>query len=720
MEFLNDLNQQQQQVVTTTSGPVLVLAGAGSGKTRCVIYRAAYLIKQLQISPWQILVVTFTNKAARELINRLENTFALSARSLWIGTFHSICSRILRSEKDYLQYTAEFSIYDEDDQKVLFRKIYKQLDIDAEKFPPARVRAIISNQKNSLIRVTDFFDFNEHNYFSDQVHKIYEYYQKSLLKNNAMDFDDLLINAVFLLHDHPELLAKYQAKFSYVMIDEYQDTNYAQFKFVNLIASRHRNLCVVGDDDQAIYSWRGADIRNILNFERDYGNVTTIRLERNYRSPRSILALAHSLIIHNQSRHSKQLWTDKPDDSRPRVVRLENENEEAGFIASEVTSWQERGNDLNQCVVLYRTNAQSRVFENVFIRNRIKYQIVGGVNFYQRKEIKDIMAYLRVLINQQDSESLLRILNFPPRGIGQVTAGTLLELAVSNGTTLFDTIMNRLTGQLPPQQMKKVKEFAALIRKWQESITVLALPDLIKEIIDDLQLLELYENSKDPQDISRLENLEEFIAATEEFQEDFLNEKGEQPGLTDFLQQVSLQTDLDNMDEAQYSVKLMTMHNAKGLEFDNVFVVGLEDNLLPHSRSLESDSDLEEERRLFYVAMTRARKNLTITHARTRRFYDTSNLTLPSRFLRELDKELYDFIDKSIKNSDNFNQFRIIPLNKPRENEKYFKIGQKIAHSKFGKGVILNVDGTGKDAKLTISFAGGHLKKIIGTFVEVV
>ena len=718
MTFLDDLNPPQRKVATTTEGPILVLAGAGSGKTRSIIYRMAYLINVKHINPYNILAVTFTNKAARELKDRLQKSFNISIYSLWIGTFHSVCTRILREEQNFLPFTSDFSIFDDVDQKSVFKKIYKKLEIDTKDFPPRKVTSVISNQKNSLVQPKDFFDFNEENYFTETTYKIYKEYQNFLLENNALDFDDLLMYTAILLHDNKEIRKKYADKFKYVMIDEYQDTNYAQFKIINLIAKEHQNLCVVGDDDQAIYSWRGANISNILNFEKDYKNVLTVKLEQNYRSPKSILDAANCLIKNNSERHPKELWTDITSKEKPKLLKLENENQEAEFVAEMISQLSASGKSLNDCLVLYRTNAQSRVFENAFYQQKLKYQIVGGVNFYQRKEIKDIVAYLRILVNPQDSNSFTRIINFPPRKIGKISTERIERFAQDNEMTLFEAVQNEIS-TLNGKTAQTVMAFGKLLKKWKKLSLDIPITPLVKKIIDELELIELYDKSDDPKDIARAENLKEFVTATQEFSDNFEYDTERAPLLTDFLQSISLQTDMDNLDEDIETVKLMTMHNAKGLEFDHVFIVGIEDGLLPHSRSIDDVQKLEEERRLLYVAITRAKKSVHLTYTRMRQVFGSISMAVPSRFLMEIDDNLID--------TENNRYYELMaPRPKRRkknkkpivtESQKYFKIGQKIYHSKFGKGVVLNVDGTGKEAKLSISFSGGQLKKIIGTFV---
>ena len=718
MSFLDDLNPPQRKVATTTEGPILVLAGAGSGKTRSIIYRIAYFINVKHINPYNILAVTFTNKAARVLKDRLQKSFNISAYSLWVGTFHSICTRILRAEQDFLPFTSDFSIFDEVDQKSIFKKIYKKSEIDSKDFPPRKVASLISNQKNSLILPKDFFDFNEENYFTEITYKIYKEYQNFLLENNALDFDDLLMYTAILLHDNKAVRKKYVDKFKYVMIDEYQDTNYAQFKIVNLIAREHQNLCVVGDDDQAIYSWRGANISNILNFEKDYNNVLTVKLEQNYRSPKSILDAANCLIKNNSERHPKELWTDIISKEKPKLLKLENEREEAEFVAEMVAQLISSGKSLNDCLVLYRTNAQSRIFENAFYQHKLKYQIVGGVNYYQRKEIKDIVAYLRILVNPQDSNSFFRIINFPPRKIGKVSTERIERFAQDNEMTLFDAVQNEIS-TLNGKTTKTVLEFGKLLKKWKTLSLEIPVTSLVKNIIEELELIEIYDSSNDPKDIARAENLKEFVTAAQEFSDNFENDTEKVPMLTDFLQSISLQTDMDNLDENIETVKLMTMHNAKGLEFDHVFIVGMEDGLIPHSRSIDDVQKLEEERRLLYVAITRAKKSVHLTYTRMRSIFGSISIAVPSRFLIEIDDNLidtennryYDLMAPRPKRR-NKNKKPVIT-----ENQKYFKIGQKIYHNKFGKGVVLNVDGSGRNAKLSISFSSGQLKKIVGTFV---
>ena len=714
MNFLSELNEQQQKVATTTEGPVLVLAGAGSGKTRSIIYRTAFLIKEKKISPWNILIVTFTNKAAKELKFRLKNIFNIPADTMWVGTFHSVCARILRYESDYIDYDANFSIYDEKDQNTLLKKIFKQLKIDDKRFTISKVKSIISREKNNLILPEDYYEFHQKNFFTDTVYKIFKRYQKLLKDNNAMDFDDLLLNTAKLLYENEKIRTKYSERFKYVMIDEYQDTNYAQFKIINLIAKSHQNLCVVGDDDQAIYGWRGADIRNILEFEKDYKNVIKIKLELNYRSTKQILDVANSLIKHNDKRHSKRLITKTSTGSKPYVTALDTEYEEAKFIGDKISQLIDQDNiNPKDIAIFYRTNAQSRVFEKIFTNIGLKYKLVGAINFYARKEIKDILAYLRVLVNPNDNVSFLRIINFPKRGIGRKAIGYLTDIAVEKGISLQKALFSDLEG-MPTGMKKKFDVFKKLLGSWLLKKEQKDITSLVETIIEESLIRTIYENSKDIQDEARWENIKEFIASVEEFRENFEEER--EPTLEDFLNQVSLQTSLDlNKTDNDNAVSLMTIHNAKGLEFDTVFIAGVEEGLLPHIRSLE-DNTLEEERRLFYVAITRAKHRLYITYAKYRRFMESVEPTIKSRFIEEIDEDLLQTTEiSSVVRTNNVRKIKIT-----FESEKFYRIGQVVSHKKFGKGIIINVDGKDKNAKLTISFNNGELKKIIGTYVQVI
>ncbi|HOV17099.1 MAG TPA: UvrD-helicase domain-containing protein [Candidatus Cloacimonadota bacterium] len=720
-DLLSELNELQAEVVTTTEGPLLVLAGAGSGKTRSVIYRAAYLILEKKVPPWNLLIVTFTNKAAGELKDRLEALLHFPVNSLWVGTFHSVCTRILRFESKNLPFHSNFSIYDEDDQKALLKKIYKQLNLDAQKYPLARMLNTISGYKNRLLLPDDLTENAEeikaHEDFYKAFLNAYTSYQQQLLLNQAMDFDDLLLWTVRLLENNQAVREKYQKQFRYVMIDEYQDTNYAQFKLVNLIASAHQNICVVGDDDQAIYSWRGASIRNILEFEHDYRNVKTIRLEQNYRSPNSILKLANSLIKHNKRRHPKELWSELGAGEKPRLFAYEDENDEARQTIAKIIKLHKSGVNWHDFAVLYRTNAQSRVFEYACVENKVPYSIVGSLYFYQRKEIKDLIAYLKVLANPQDNENLLRIINEPPRGIGQTSVYKLISYASEHNLTLYKTLQQAdKIENLQSSIRNKISEFSQMLERWRLLSLKQPVLEVVKTVLEELKWIELYQNSHDPKEISRAENLAEFVSAVSEFTDKYKTENDKLPLLTDYLPFVALQTDLDQLTDSKNTVRLMTMHNAKGLEFDYVFIVGMEQELLPHRMSMDTQEEIEEERRLFYVAVTRTKKRLHLSYAKFRRMYDTYYYTQPSMFLQELDPDSFINIDSP--------ELRTAPHPPHKrkkmitESMKFYRIGQKVAHPDYGEGIVLSVDGEGSAARVTVSFKNGKLAKIIGSFLE--
>jgi DNA helicase-2/ATP-dependent DNA helicase PcrA len=739
-DLLKELNSSQQEVARTTEGPVLVLAGAGTGKTRCIIYRTAYLIASGKVRLEHLLIVTFTNKAARELRQRLADSFGLTNKNLWVGTFHSIFNKILRFEAKYLPFSANFVIYDENDQKTLFRQIYKSLDIDPKKFIPRAVRSIISHQKNNIITPDTYWDFNEENLFTKEVFRIYKRYQEELLRRDAMDFDDILVNMALLLDKNSEVREKWQNRFHYIMIDEYQDTNYVQFKIINYLAQKHQNLCVVGDDDQAIYTWRGATIKNILNFEKDYQKVKTIKLERNYRSHQNILALANSLIKHNSLRHEKELFTDLLSKEMPRLLALDNENEEALFVAEEIMKYHQ-DSLWQDCAILYRTNAQSRALESVLVKKKIPYQIFGGVNFFQRKEIKDVLCFLRLLSNPADTESLIRALDLA-KGIGKTTSERILEEAKNKDVVPFSLLMQSDLAFLSTRAVKMLTNFQQLMHTLAESAAQKTIQETIATVIDLAEMGDEYgisqgkKNRKvkldDPELISRQENLLELLASARAFSEEFRKQnEGNEPDLTEYLNSATLQTDLDTAEENADKISLMTMHNAKGLEFKHVFIIGLEDGLLPHARSIEEDMSKgnvtrqEEERRLLYVGITRARQTLTLTLARWRRGIMGNDVTIPSRFIKDLapkflNEERYDHYSYLTPSREKKKPADKKANNVILESQKHYRIGQKIKHDNLGIGEILNVNGEGADALLTIKFADGNVKKIVGNYVEII
>jgi DNA helicase-2/ATP-dependent DNA helicase PcrA len=722
IDFEGQLNDAQLRVVSYVQSPLLVLAGAGSGKTRCIIYRCAHLIKNLGVAPWNILVVTFTNKAARELQERLEKLLGFPVSSLWVGTFHSLCARILRYEHAYLPFSSSFSIYDYDAQKSLLKKIYKEHGYDVKKYPLNRVLSRISRYKNRLQLPEDLSDSASSLSHADPFHKgvldIYKLYQQALLFNQAVDFDDILLYTARLLQDNDTVRAKYANQFKHVMIDEYQDTNHAQFEIIRQIAGGHHKVCVVGDDDQAIYSFRGATIRNILEFEKDYPEVMAIRLEQNYRSTMSILNLANAIIKKNRRRHSKDLWSERGEGLKPRLNIYEDENDEAEKVAQTILKLREQGIPLGQIAVLYRTNAQSRVFESAFMQYRIPHILVGSLHFYERKEIRDLLAYLNVISNPADSESLLRIINEPPRGIGQTTVNRVIGYANSLRIGIRDSLHAvDAISDLAAAAKKKLAGFSHMLDTWRDAARTKAAPDLVRLVIDELQLIDQYRKGNDPKEIARAENLMEFVNSVTEFCERYQKENERVPLLADFLPHVALQTDLDRVKDGEEALRLMTLHNAKGLEFSHVFIVGLEQELLPHRMSMGSREEIEEERRLFYVGVTRAKDNLSLSLARQRRLYGVFDHCQPSMFLQDLDAALFQ---------GSTDESSYAPRPQPRlktraqitDKDKHYRIGQDVWHDDFGHGKVLGVNGTGHDATLTVSFDKGSLLKVIGTFLR--
>jgi len=713
-----ELNDRQLEVVTDTENPILVLAGAGSGKTRSIIYRAAYLIREKQVPPWKLLIVTFTNKAARELQERLEKLLGIPMRTLWVGTFHSLCSRLLRFESMHLPFNSNYSIYDEDAQKSLMKKLYKEHGFDAGKIPINKVLGRIGRYKNRLLLPEDLTgNLVEEDKEQSSIINIYRLYQQQLLLNQALDFDDILLYAARLLQDNEQVRDKYRNQFQYIMIDEYQDTNKAQFEIIHQLASGHQRVCVVGDDDQAIYSFRGASLRNILEFERDYTNVKSIRLEQNYRSTGHILALANAVILHNRRRHSKELWSELPEGEKPRLQTFQSEIDEANKVIGAVRDLHQAGMPYRQMAILYRTNAQSRVFESSLMQAKIPYSIVGGQHFYQRKEIKDLLGYLATFCNSSDNESLLRIINEPPRGIGQTSVNRLISYAAKTRISIYSALQNaEAIEELGSGAKKRMAEFTQQLISWKTMAMHSPALEVVKTIIEELGLISQYRKSSDPREIARAENLIEFVSSVSEFSEQFAKDNDRQPFVEDFLPFVALQTDMDMVKEEADSLRLMTLHNAKGLEFEAVFIVGLEEELLPHRMSMDSREEIEEERRLFYVGITRAKRLLQLSNANSRRLYDTFYFAKPSRFLGEVDAALFEQPggDPGIAPAPN----RLKKPNKVvKESQKHYRIGQKVFHREYGLGVILSVDGEGEDARLTISFAG-KLAKIMGSYVQ--
>jgi len=636
--LLTGLNKEQQQAVQHTEGPLLILAGAGSGKTKVLTVRIAHLLGQ-GVNPYEILAITFTNKAAKEMKSRVEGLVGDVANRIWLSTFHSFCAKFLRFELDnFLGYNSNFTIYDTSDSQAVIKAALKALNLDDKYYPVGAMIGAISDAKNKLLFASDFRK-QARDFYQQKVADVYEYYERELRKNNALDFDDLLLVAVKLLQSNEAVLDKYSKRFRYVMIDEYQDTNHAQYLLAKLLASHWKNIAVVGDADQSIYAWRGADIQNILDFEKDYPNCTSIKLEQNYRSTKIILDAANAVIENNEGRPKKNLWTDKTEGAKIQHFTAQSEHEEAAFIGDTIAKKHDiHGVPYGDMAILYRTNAQSRVLEEALIKRALPYTMVGGTKFYDRKEIKDVLAYLRVLYNPFDDLSLLRIINVPKRSIGATTVAKLQDYARANGTSLFMTLTQlHLVDTIKGKTKEKLEEFGILIFTLVAEMEDKTVLDILESILDRTGYLAQLEESTDPQDQARAENIGELLSVAKDFQD--TNPNGT---VEDFLEQVALVNDVDSFEQEESKVTLMTLHAAKGLEFPIVFLGGLEEGLFPHSRTLMNPEEIEEERRLAYVGITRAEKELYISNATTRTVFGRTSSYLPSRFIDEIPEELVD------------------------------------------------------------------------------
>ncbi len=754
MDLTKHLNPQQKAAVLHDQGPLLILAGAGSGKTRVITHRIAHLIHNLQISPHNILAVTFTNKAAREMAQRVEGLLHGGATPR-ISTFHSLCGYILRSEIHHLGYDSNFAIYDDRDSERLLKDILREKDLDEKQFPAKAIAARIDDYKNRGLLPGELDPVSTADIFNHAVASIYAIYQQRLKKCNALDFGDLMILAVTLFKRFPDVLQRYQERFQWIMVDEYQDTNPVQYSLIRQLAGERKNLCVVGDDDQSIYSWRGADIRNILEFEKDFSNVRIVRLEQNYRSTATILQAAGEVVRHNRGRKGKTLWTENETGERIVYQRVESDRDEARFVGGEIARLHSRGMPLNEIAVFYRTNAQSRQIEEAMASEGIAYHIVGGVRFYSRLEIKDILAYLRIIDNPSDEISLKRIINVPARGIGTTTVERIADLALKNGKSFYETMQgDDGLAFLGSAARSKVAAFSALLKRFQDLNKNSGLAQLCKEVMEQSGYLTRLKESRDKEDADRLDNLEQLLVAIEEFAE-----KNQDATLSDFLEQVSLVSDLEQGEQGKISVTLMTLHAAKGLEFKAVFMIGMEERIFPHQRALEELDGMEEERRLCYVGMTRARERLYLLNAQRRYLFGKEQCYKPSRFIDDIPGELLDerggrtataypswHLDKtppayrplsaaesgtsrSITNPpategihnlaaaaafSSSGEIEVVP-EPPEEHGDVF-IGMKVRHSKFGGGVIRKIEGSGDDQKVIVWFNSVGPKKLMLRF----
>lgn len=705
MNILDKLNDRQKEAVVTTEGPLLILAGAGSGKTRVLTHRIAYLIKEKRVSPANILAITFTNKAAQEMKDRVESLLGYVG-DIWVSTFHSACVRILRRDIEKIGYDKNFVIYDTQDQKSLVSDCIKELDLNEKQYTPKGMLSAISKAKDKMISPDEYLLEFGNDYRNKKVADVYKLYQKKLKKDNALDFDDIIIKTIELFKKDEGILRYYQDKFRYIMVDEYQDTNRPQYEFVNLLAKRYRNLCVVGDDDQSIYGWRGADIKNILDFEKDYPEAKVIKLEQNYRSTQIILDAANNVIDNNIKRKKKQLWTDNKDGEKIIVCEVQNEREEANFIIDRIKDLIANGKKYSDFAILYRTNAQSRIFEEACMMNDIPYKLVGALRFYDRKEIKDIIAYLRILVNPYDDVSLKRIINVPKRGIGESTVSALEQYAREHDTSMYFAIPNV---ELKGRARKVLDNFKNFIDDLINQLDFMNIIEVIDYILEKTGYMDELKADDTKESESRIENINEFIRAAREF-----IETSEDKSLESFLSGITLVSDIDTAGDIGESVVLMTLHSAKGLEFPVVFMAGMEEGIFPSSMSFIDEHELEEERRLCYVGITRAKERLFMTYARTRNLYGKPQYNTASRFINEIPQDLIVEYDKgAIKRNDYESVSSYINTFARKANDKAnYNPGDKVEHKLWGIGTVVNVEGVGEDRELTVAFPNVGIKRL--------
>lgn len=740
-ELLKGMNPRQAEAVQLTEGPLLIMAGAGSGKTRVLTHRIAYLIEEKGVNPWNILAITFTNKAAKEMKERVINLMEAGGEDVWISTFHSMCVRILRRDVDHIGYSKNFTIIDSSEQLTLMKRVVKEQNIDPKKYDPRSILGAISNAKNELLTVAAY-SARQGSLFEDIVARCYDLYQKELRRNQCLDFDDLIMLTIRLFQDNPEILQYYQRKFHYIHVDEYQDTNHAQYTLVNLLAAGFRNLCVVGDADQSIYGWRGADMQNILDFEKDYPDAQTILLEQNYRSTKNILSAANQVIGHNQNRKEKKLWTENDQGDKITYYRGDSERDEGRFIVSEIQRLQrEQRRKYGDFAVLYRTNAQSRVVEETFLKANIPYKMVGGHKFYDRKEIKDILAYLQVIANPADSLSLLRIINVPKRGVGAGSIEKLQSFAALHDFSLLEAGQNVALSSLKGKAATEIEKLAQSLADFNQMIPYLSVTELTREVLEKTGYEDELKRQNNLESQNRLENLEEFLSVTMEFDKTYEaqpEEEQEAPEdkLTIFLNDLALLSDVDSYEEEASEVTLMTLHAAKGLEFPVVFLVGMEEGVFPLSRAMMEEAELEEERRLAYVGITRAEEALYLTNALSRMLYGKTQYNRPSRFVSEIESELLQGKGNGAPGEKKAPTATFTPkVFKPQYKQPVttgvpgkketsaagatWKVGDKVEHKKWGQGTVVRVGGSQKDLELDVAFPSQGIKRLLAAFAPI-
>jgi DNA helicase II / ATP-dependent DNA helicase PcrA len=759
-QAMERMNPEQRRAVEAVDGPLLIMAGAGSGKTRVLTHRIAYLMSSRKVAPWSILAITFTNKAAREMQERVAKLVGPTASDIWVSTFHSMCVRILRRDIERIGYTSNFTILDSTDQLSVVRNCMKELNMDTKKFEPKAVQAAISGAKNELI-TPERYEEKIGDYFQGIVAKVYKLYQKKLRSNNSLDFDDIIMKTTELFRDVPEVLEHYQLKFRYIHVDEYQDTNRAQYMLCRMLADKHHNICVVGDSDQSIYRWRGADISNILNFEKDYPEAKLVMLERNYRSTSMILNAANGVIGNNTGRKPKKLWTDKNEGQKVQCYQADSEHDEGYFIAGRIRQHVETGRRYADHAILYRTNAQSRVIEEILIKSDIPYQIVGGIKFYDRKEIKDILGYLKLISNPNDDLSLTRIINVPKRGIGDTTVDKLSDLAGARGVSIFALLEELDTLEFNSRTKNALYDFYELIRNLYSMVDYLSVTELTEKMLEVTEYRAELQRENTLESKSRLENIDEFLSVTMEFEK-----RNEDKSLVSFLTDLALIADIDSMNddpEAKASgVVLMTMHSAKGLEFPVVFIIGMEEGVFPHSRSLMDNEEMEEERRLAYVGITRAEEELFVTCARSRTLFGRQSMNAPSRFLQEIPSDVMEVIGGGRNYGSYGGGLRSgasaggigatgggyggrygsatgagtgssaagggvrvtyggqAAQPKTAAELTAYAAGDKVSHPKWGIGTVVSVKGSGDDTELQIAFASPTgIKRLLAKFAPI-
>ena len=753
-KLLEGMNERQKEAVQHTQGPLLIMAGAGSGKTRVLTHRMAYILAEEEVHPWNILAITFTNKAAREMKERVSQLVGPQAEDMWVSTFHSMCVRILRRDIELLGYQRSFTICDPSEQQTAMKRILKKLDIDSEKYDYRMILNRISQAKNDL---EDVEEFNKKytGYVEQIIGKCYREYQKELAKSMTLDFDDLIMLTVQLFQKHPETLQYYQQKFQYIHVDEYQDTNHAQYRLVTMLAKKFKNICVVGDADQSIYGWRGADMSNILEFEKDYQNAKVVLLEQNYRSTKTILQAANHVIENNVNRKVKKLWTENEEGQAITYYRAQSEQDEGRYVLSQIQSLLRDGYHYDDFAILYRTNAQSRVMEENLLKSNIPFRLVGGQRFFKRLEIKDLLAYLRLIVNSQDDLSFRRIVNSPKRGIGATSLAKLSDFAEVYQFSLLEASLQTTLSPLSGKAAKALEKFATTIEELRKMQEFLSISEFVEQVIEKTGYLTALEQQHTMEADARIENIQEFISVAKQFEQDRLEEESEDSPLLQFLTDLSLVSDVDSDDGDGRMVTLMTLHAAKGLEFPVVFIIGLEEGIFPSSRSIMEHDDVEEERRLAYVGITRAEQKLFLTNAYSRLLYGRTQTNRPSRFVLEIGEELFDskqqqsygstsrqtasFGSKTSSSGSLFDKYReksqatayqpkvvqpssIQPVRKQivaANDGAVWKVGDKVMHKKWNVGTVVKVTGEGTNQEIDVAFAGMGIKRLLASFAPI-